>query len=111
MKPNRFNFRVWDKENKCFSVNETNYELMQSTGLVDRNGKEMFEGDIIKITLDDGKPYSRTYVEKVTWDDKNYCFLFGGERINCLLYAFSETTMEVIGNIYENKELLRNSMD
>lgn len=62
-------------------------ELCQYTGLKDKNGKEIYEGDIVKRFEMDDKP------EQVTWND-----------FNCR--TWNERDLEVIGNIYENPELL-----
>lgn len=77
-------------------------ELMQSTGLFDRNGKEVFVGDIIKCTR--GCPHE-VYIEK------EYAGTFIGGMPAVYLkglnvgYAWTGAE-EIIGNIYENKELL-----
>lgn len=77
-------------------------ELMQSTGLVDKNGKEVFVGDIIKCTR--GCPHE-VYLEK------EYGGTFIGGMPAVYLkdlgegYAWTEHE-EVIGNIYENPEFL-----
>lgn len=79
-----------------------NYELMQSTGLKDKNGKEVFVGDIIKCTR--GCPHE-VYMEK------EYAGTFIGGMPAVYLkgllsgYAWNESE-EIIGNIYENPELL-----
>lgn len=79
-----------------------NYELMQSTGLVDKNGQEVFVGDIIKCTR--GCPHE-VYLEK------EYGGTFIGGMPAVYLkglskgYAWTEDE-EIIGNIFENKELL-----
>lgn len=79
-------------------------ELMQFTGLHDKNGKEIYEGDFI------GGIYESLYVG---WCDKcasfqllsaGYCFGCEGD-INWLEFVNDETK-EIIGNIYENPELL-----
>ena len=76
--------------------------LMQSTGLFDRNGKEVFVGDIIKCTR--GCPHE-VYLEK----EYGGTFIGGMPAIYLkgLLsgYAWTEDE-EVIGNVYENPELL-----
>ena len=78
------------------------YELMQSTGLFDKNGKEVFVGDIIKCTR--GCPHE-VYLEK------EYGGTFIGGMPAIYLkglregYAWTEHE-EVLGNIYENPELL-----
>lgn len=78
------------------------FELMQSTGLHDKNGKEVFVGDIIKCTR--GCPHE-VYLEK----EYGGTFIGGMPTIYLkgLLsgYAWTEDE-EIIGNIYENPELL-----
>lgn len=78
------------------------YELMQSTGLFDRNGKEVFVGDIVKCTRG---CHHEVYLEK----EYGGSFIGGMPAIYLkgLLsgYAWTEDE-EIIGNIYENPELL-----
>ena len=81
--------------------------IMQSTGLFDKNGKEIFEGDIVATDLE--RPY--LIVEKHRsyflyncndGDDDYYDFMLP-------LYSYQDSQdyfAEVIGNIYENPELL-----
>lgn len=76
--------------------------LMQSTGLFDRNGKEVFVGDIVKCTRG---CHHEVYLEK----EYGGTFIGGMPAIYLkgLLsgYAWTEDE-EIIGNIYENPELL-----
>lgn len=77
-------------------------ELMQSTGLKDKNGKEVFVGDIIKCTR--GCPHE-VYLEK------EYGGTFVGGMPTIYLKGIREGyawtgAEEIIGNIYENPELL-----
>lgn len=72
------------------------YSIMQFTGLHDRNGKEIYEGDFL-ISPFTGDPAPVIY-------DQEYCqFTFGGAEFNV---EVKHKKLEVIGNIYENPELL-----
>lgn len=75
--------------------------LMQSTGMVDRNGNIIFEGDIVKMAKD---VYSEpTYYEVV----RHYggAYRLESKQHGCELWL-RHTDCEVVGNIYENPELL-----
>lgn len=76
-------------------------ELMQYTGLKDKNGKEIYEGDILR-----GLTVGNFWVQ---WKDKSACFGIGDLSENIPLKYYLEDILnevEVIGNIYENPELL-----
>lgn len=92
--------------NDYITVSPDEIELMQSTGLKDKNGKEIFEGDILGIETDEG-----ILNVNIFWDDKHALFMFESEIHNekeLLAELVEDNTypFEIIGNIYENKELL-----
>lgn len=79
------------------------FELMQSTGLVDENGKEIFEGDVLKTY--DGE------LAKVVWNKELACWEaeFLGEIVDLSEVAdvkSNRSDCEIVGNIYEKPELL-----
>lgn len=85
-----------------FLRNADEVELMQSTGLFDRNGQEVFVGDIIKCTR--GCPHE-VYLEK----EYGGTFVGGMPAIYLkgLLNGYAWTgDEEIIGNVYQNHELL-----
>lgn len=89
-----------DRDIYCYDFDEI--ELMQSTGLKNKNGKEVFVGDIIKCT--------RGCLHEVYIEKEYGGTYFGGMPAVYLKdlregYAWTEHE-EIIGNIYENPELL-----
>ena len=118
-------FRAWDKETKTMidvslinfeehsilggywefgqteSIKFDEIELMQSTGLKDKNGKEIFEGDILK---------SNKYITSVFYERGAYCVKFSrtpNTTVTMNVISFIEKyKTKIIGNIYENPELL-----
>ena len=73
-------------------------ELMQYTGVKDRNGKEIYEGDIIICK------YGPQIAMEVKWVDEGFRTLGKYDGDNYV--GFVKNNAEVIGNIYENKNLL-----
>jgi hypothetical protein len=118
-------FRAWDKENKKMmkvsslslenkeiSVKENGtfrlfrmQDLMQYTGLKDKNGKEICEGDIVKILKLEGYGESCDQVE-YTAKIEYYISEFRLQLLDLRLSDESIVEIEIIGNIYENKNLL-----
>lgn len=95
----------WINPTELKSYHVRNIELMQSTGLKDKNGVDVYQGDIIRCTR--GCPH------EVIWLEKYGGTFFGGMPawyLSGLSNGYSWTGREeVIGNIYENSELLERS--
>lgn len=78
----------------------------QFTGLHDKNGKEIYEGDILEIKGFSYKGYCTGVIKKnVVVEFKDYHWSCGHKSL-LNLSTWQEVTLEVIGNIYENSELL-----
>jgi uncharacterized phage protein (TIGR01671 family) len=83
------------------------YELLQFTGLKDKNGKEIYDGDIVKCLLAT-EPEDKGFICKF----KDYRWKFNNVRYpdddfyGTVNYNYIQQNCEVIGNIYENPELL-----
>ena len=80
------------------------YDVMQYTGIKDIHSDRVFESDIVKITLTQG---GKTRVGEVTYCEDNACFLVKTTKGDYFTFMSSDIkSVEVLGNIYENKELL-----
>ena len=122
----RFKFRVWDKiyskyyydaentfeENQVLGIDyfgqyldDDDFIVEQSTGLKDKNGKLIYEGDILKSIFSDEKLY------EVIWCADCYKLrVFTKSSRKTLEYLGlknTKTSYEIIGNINENKDLLK----
>lgn len=103
-----FDVNPWDK--KFYPVNPET--VGQYTGLTDKNGKKIFEGDILKIIHkyqspfdDDTKEYTDIDVDVVHFDDEGLCFSYGKSPFLCVADNVT-AEYEVVGNIHDNPELL-----
>lgn len=125
-------FRAYVKEvNKTYEITEIDFgdeqlktelgdwwsfdevEIMQSTGLKDKNGVEIFEGDVVKVT--DGESEEDSYISAVkNYSNEGYpafdieyppTYHYESNVLSAIMCNGFES-IEVIGNIYENTELL-----
>lgn len=121
-------FRVWDKEEKKMilsknvtdSINifargclSSNIELMQYTGVKDKNGTEIYEGDIVEFN---DVEYSDSPSQKFTirsGEDfhRDCCYLQNiNEYIDQYIKdngEYPDDSIEIVGNIYENPKLIK----
>lgn len=129
----RFKFRFWDKETQTMQkipMVELRHRItldnifaddrvvfMQCTGLKDKNGKLIFEGDLLKPLCEDDELIEIVWNEEIArfglmvqWTDPCYWNgLYEETKTGRGYYDFDEyyvEDFEVIGNIYENPELL-----
>jgi uncharacterized phage protein (TIGR01671 family) len=91
--PNGGLHNVWFDADELDNLSNV-IHLMQYTGLFDKNGTPIYEGDILKI--------GNSNIE-VIWDKNNACFTL---KSNHFHLGFQSIFYEVIGNIYEHPNLL-----
>lgn len=128
----RFKFRVWDKENEIWlesgdcslsmdgeltvlgmdAYGETmfcdskNYLIEQCTGLKDKNGKLIYEGDIVRV-LEQYKTNTTEQLYPMMFNEKVAKFGFKHPDGHFFYFTNNEDiSYEVIGNIHENADLL-----
>lgn len=101
-------FRVWDGEDMHspalidFAKDNSALNIMQCTGLIDRNGKFIYEGDVIEGTL---IKYSLPTMGEIVFDNYWGSFANKNEAGNTLIGELDQ--IRVIGNIHANPELMK----
>jgi len=83
-------------------------DIQLSTGLKDRNGKVIYEGDIVKLSGNDN-PYMNNIIGVVKYSQE-YAIFFINIPNNIAWYEFCEVNkkeLKIIGNTYQNPELLK----
>ena len=102
-KSNVFSYLDW--ENGSIRLNSKKYIVLQYIGLKDMKGKEIYEGDIIKY-IDD-------FYYKVVYIKESACFVLSSIRKDSkfkLSFVFRKSNnkeMEVVGNIFENRDFCK----
>lgn len=91
---------------ECIRESIKNLDIMQYTGLKDRNGKEIYEGDIVSWIKGFGKI---KYTSKIVFEEGDATFRVSGHGMHRLFSYEGTESVEVVGNIYENPELLKDS--
>ena len=102
-----------------YDIENQIYPIMQYTGLKDKNGKEIYEGDIVRYLPYDNLGHLTEFkIDKVVWGEmgdsdgyshsKHYEYIVGSDSLADIADSDypEEAECEVIGNIYENPDLL-----
>jgi YopX protein len=96
----------YERDGTIYYFSTWRQPLMQSTGLHDKNGKhEIYQGDLMRHPPDGTEPRS---VFEIFWDQKR-CQFRMRDKQNSIGWDIDER-FEVIGNIYENPELLQGAV-
>ena len=128
----RFKFRFWDKETKTMQkfpkielrqritldtiFDDDKVIFMQCTGLKDKNSKLIYEGDIVQTTFGDNSKIifyviwsneNALFNGKIIKKEKTNAFCINEDYLYYLLANGIDEKTKVIGNIYENPELLK----
>ena len=87
----------WELPNQHLRVDVDPETVGQYTGLNDKNGKKIFEGDVIRVGGD---------IYACRWDEGNVEYIVSNKRESFGIAYAAYPCMEVIGNIHDNPELL-----
>ena len=98
---------IWWSALKGFTEVSDIFEINLFTGLLDKNGKEIFEGDIIELKHPYKGRYHKGVVEMIDWRWTMRNFFQGQLDIPNEPFSVGTEYIEVIGNVYQNKDLLQ----
>lgn len=85
---------------------EKEWKVLMFTGLLDKTGKDIYEGDVFDSGQKRGSDKS-AILYKVHWDDEGACWGFKQLGGFCLTGGLDKDKIVVIGNVHENPELLK----
>ena len=81
--------------------------LGQYIGLHDKNGKEIYEGDIVDVVSLDTSTFGEKKRAVIVYDEEMCCFDFkGADRQRCMCVSIPDVEIMIIGNIWDNHELI-----
>lgn len=96
---------IWIEKRKEW-LHFDDYEcIMQSTGLKDKNGKEIFEGDVVRQVRTQPTTENEVIIGVVTMLEGAWLIMNDCEQLASDLWSETDEN-EIIGNIYENKDIL-----
>lgn len=84
-------------------------EFMRGTGFHDKNGIEIFEGDIIDVDYSNDKRINAHEQAVVNWETNSLMFTtcFGSDTLPLSIYKDELDKLEIVGNKYENPQIIK----
>jgi uncharacterized phage protein (TIGR01671 family) len=94
--------RIWDMSDIAIEAAYDELVIMQYIGLKDKNGKDIYEGDIVKPYTDDNN------LAQIIFIDGSFKIATKIKDKGYLIWNHMESEIKILGNIYENLELIIN---